>query len=208
MPKLDTPCAALASWSEVVDTDKFIDRMAFARTTISKTEILAVFQLAREELTSLLADGCYVKTPFGAAMPRATGKFKNPSESFQPRRKSSGHGIRFDFQLDPAIAKKALAKLRCVRAVDVDRLSPLIASFASVESGKEGEASCGDLLKITGRRLKFDPSDLGQGVFFRRADGAERRASRNITVRPSELIVGVPADAEAGEWQIISQVVV
>lgn len=31
--------------------------MAFGRTNISKTDIIAVFQLAREELTSLLAEG-------------------------------------------------------------------------------------------------------------------------------------------------------
>ncbi len=55
-----SPYYALASWSEVVESEAFIDRMAAGRTTISKTDILAVFQLAREELARLLSEGCYV----------------------------------------------------------------------------------------------------------------------------------------------------
>lgn len=56
----DSPYYALAARSDLIETEAFIDRMAAGRTTISKTEILAVFQLAREELTRLLAEGCYV----------------------------------------------------------------------------------------------------------------------------------------------------
>jgi hypothetical protein len=71
----DRPYYALASWTQSIDCERFIDRMAQGRTTFSKTDIIAVFQLAREELATLLAEGCYVSTPRGAAMPRASGTF-------------------------------------------------------------------------------------------------------------------------------------
>jgi hypothetical protein len=38
----ENPYFALASWSEVVDNEAFIDRMTTGRTTLSKTDILAV----------------------------------------------------------------------------------------------------------------------------------------------------------------------
>lgn len=51
------PYYAHASWSQVVETEAFIDRMASGRTTISKIEILAVFQLAIHEPRLIRMDG-------------------------------------------------------------------------------------------------------------------------------------------------------
>ncbi len=82
----ESPYYALASWSDVVESEDFIDRMAKGRTTLSKTDIVAVFQLAREELVRLLAEGCYVKTPLGAALPIASGRFRSQKESFSPKK--------------------------------------------------------------------------------------------------------------------------
>jgi hypothetical protein len=39
----ESPYYALASWSELVETDAFIDRMSAGRTTFTKTDIIAVF---------------------------------------------------------------------------------------------------------------------------------------------------------------------
>ena len=99
----ESPFYALASWSEVVDSEIFIDRMAAGRTTLSKTDIIAVFHLAREKLARLLSEGCYVKTPLGAALLVATGKFSQPRDQFLP---------------------KSLASIQCVRDKAWDRHLP------------------------------------------------------------------------------------
>jgi DNA-binding domain/Domain of unknown function (DUF4469) with IG-like fold len=198
---------ALASWSEVVESDDFIRRMAAGRTTLSKTDIIAVFQLAREELCRLLAEGCYVKTPLGSAIPRASGKLGSPHEPFQPGRGGSGHSLRFDFHLDPSIASEALASLSCVRDSGGSLLSPRILSATSIQTGKENKAGSKDLLLIAGKRMKFDPGNAELGVFFRGIDGAERRSCLYAQVRPSTIIAEVPAELGNGEYCLVIRTV-
>jgi hypothetical protein len=203
----DSPYYALASWSEIIESDEFIARMASGRTTLSKTDIIAVFQLAREELGRLLAEGCYVKTPLGSAIPRASGKFGSPDDPFQPGRRGSGHELRFDFRLDPVISREALAAIRCVRDADKDLRSPRILSINSIQSGRDDEAHSGDLLRIAGRRMKFDPADEGQGLFFCGASGEEARSALYAQVRPSTIIAEVPADLCEGEYSLVIRTV-
>jgi hypothetical protein len=194
---------ALAAWSEVVESDDFIERMALGRTTLSKSDIMAVFQLAREELARLLAEGCYVKTPLGSAIPRASGKLKSPDEPFQPGRGGSGHELRFDFRLDPGIASEALAGIRCVREADEDLRSPRILSAVSIQSLVDGQARCGDLLRVSGKRLKFDPADESLGLFFREAGGLEHRSRLYAQVQPSTILAEVPAELAAGTYSLM-----
>jgi hypothetical protein len=199
----ESPYYALASWPEVIDCDKFIDRMAAGRTSFSKADIVGVFQLAREELARLLAEGCYVNTPFGAAVPMASGKLESPDEPFRPTSEDSDHRVRFDFRLDPAIANEALASLRCRRIANEDYSSPRIACAASLKSGIEGEAAAGELLRVSGARLKFDPADGSLGLFFRSASGDERRAEVYAHIQPSLVIAQVPADLPSGEYRLV-----
>ncbi|MGA2548345.1 MAG: DNA-binding domain-containing protein [Rectinemataceae bacterium] len=203
----ESPYYALAAWSELIETEDFIDRMAAGRTTLSKTDIVAVFQLAREELTHLLAEGCYVKTPLGSAIPRATGKLDSPFDPFQPGRMKSGHGLRFDFRLDPKIEREALSTLRCQREASDDLQSPRLISVRSIQTGREGEAQSGDLIRISGKRMKFDPADESQGLFFRSSAGEEIRASLYAHIQPSAIVAALPAELAMGDYGLIIKTV-
>jgi hypothetical protein len=198
----EKPFYALASWSGVVDSDAFIDRMAAGRTTLSKTDIIAVFQLAREELGRLLADGCYVKTPLGAALPVVKGGFFFPDDPFLPRRPGSGHELRIDFRIDPEIETRALASVQCVRDKEGDRRSPRIFAVAPLPPGNAEEVEVGGLIRILGARMKFDPSNESLGLFFR--DGADRetRARVYAQIQPSSLIAVVPAVLTGGSYRL------
>lgn len=198
----DKPYYALASASEMVECEAFIDRMASGRTTLSKTDIVAVFQLAREELGRLLADGCYVKTPLGAALPVARGALRDADEPFLPRSAGSGHELRIDFRIDPAIEREALASIRCVRDKAGDRRAPKPLVAAALPSQRRGEATAGGLVKVCGARMKFDPADQALGLFFRGEDGAEKRAAVYAQALPSTLIAVVPLDAP-GEARLV-----
>jgi hypothetical protein len=173
------PYYALASRYDFIDSDAFMDRMAAGRTTLSKTDIIAVFQLAREELARLLADGCYVKTPLGAALPVAKGSFRSRSDPFLPRDPNSGHELRFDFRIDPAIETEALASIQCVRDKDGDRRLPRVLSVSALPAGSEGEIEAGGLVRISGRRMKFDPSNESVGLFFKDEAGEDDHKGRS-----------------------------
>jgi len=197
------PYYALASWYDFIDSDAFIDRMAAGRTTLSKTDIVAVFQLAREELTRLLADGYYVKTPLGAALPVAKGSFRSTWDPFLPRDPNSGHELRFDFRIDPAIETEALASIQYVRDREGDRRSPRLLSASPLPSGAEGEIEVGGLVRISGRRMKFDTTNASLGLFFKDEGGEETRATVYAQVLPSSLIAVVPAALAAGDYRLV-----
>jgi len=199
--KGSSPYYALASWSGIVEPEDFIDRMAAMPTTLSKTDIVAVFQLAREELSGLLAEGYYVKTPLGSAIPRASGKLATESEPFLPARAGSGHDLRFDFKLDPAISRDALANMQYRRREGRDIPGPRIFSVSSIRGG-EGGAFPGDLVRVVGLRLKLDPLDPAQGLFLRTSIGDEARASIYAHVKPSILIAQLPEDLAAGDYAV------
>jgi hypothetical protein len=203
----EKPYYALASWSEVVDSEAFIDRMAAGRTTLSKTDIVAVFQLAREELARLLADGCYVKTPLGAALPVAKGSFRSSSDPFLPRNPDSGHQLRIDFRIDPAIEAEALASIQCVRDKEGDRRLPRLLSASALPSGSVEEAEAGGFLRISGARMKFDPANRMLGLFFRDEAGSETRAEVYAQVQPSTLLAVVPASLAEGRHRLIVRTV-
>jgi hypothetical protein len=198
----ESPYYALASWSELVDCDAFINRMAAGRTTLSKTDILAVFQLAREELGRLLADGCYVKTPLGSAIPIAKGRLASPTEAFRPGRRGSDHELRVDFRIDPGIEAEALAAIECVRDSGPDRRAPRLLEIRSIPSDCADEAAGGGLVRVAGSRLKFDTSDERLGLFFRDEAGRETRAAVYAEARPSFIIAVVPASLEAGSYRL------
>lgn len=201
----DRPYYALASWTQSTDCERFIDRMAHSNTTLSKADIVAVFQLAREELASLLAEGCSVTTPLGAAMPRASGTFLALDEPFRPGAEDSDHRLRIDFRVDGTIERQALAKLRYKRTPIEDTVSPRIVEVSSLQSGIEGTASPGDLLSLTGYRLKIDPSDESQGLFLRTvgASSAERRCGVYAENRPARLLALLPGDLAPGEYELV-----
>ena len=198
-----SPYYALASWSEVVESEAFIDRMAAGRTTISKTDILAVFQLAREELARLLSEGCYVKTPLGSALPVASGSFGSLFDPFLPNSLGSGHSLRIDFRIDRSIEKEALHGINCVRDREGDGRLPRLAAFEALPSGSREVAEAGGAMRISGSRLKFDPADRRLGLFLEDEAGIESRAEVYVLVQPSTLIALVPADAAPGSYRLI-----
>jgi len=198
-----SPYYALASWSSVVDSEAFMDRMAAARTTISKTDILAVFQLAREELGRLLAEGCYVKTPLGAALPMARGKFLSQDEPFLPKSPGSGHELRIDFRIDPTIEAEALASIQCFRDEEEDRRSPHVLEAAPLPPGNRGELRPGGLIKVIGKRMKFDPADRRLGLFFRDGAGIETRAESYFIVQPSSIFALVPEGLKENGYRLV-----
>jgi hypothetical protein len=195
------PWHAQASWSRLVDTEAFVNRMAAGRTTVTRTEILAVFQLAREELCALLAEGCYVKTPFGAALPVAKGSFKDMHEAFRPDSRESGHSLRFDFRLDPDLEDAALSRVECRRVSAEDRVSPVIRSVECM-SGESGAGAI-RVLDLRGARLGFDPADGACGLFLRAESRREWRVNAHIDIRPSRILALLPEGLPSGDYRVV-----
>jgi hypothetical protein len=56
--------------------------------------------------------------------------------------------------------------------------------------------------QVVGHRLKFDPEDAAQGIFFVADDGTETKVAVVGRNKPAELIFMVPGDLDAGEYTL------
>jgi hypothetical protein len=60
----------------------------------------------------------------------------------------------------------------------------------------------GGMGKIEGHRLKFDPTDAAQGIFFIAADGTETQVAIVGRNKPADLMFMVPDTLTAGEYTL------
>jgi hypothetical protein len=60
----------------------------------------------------------------------------------------------------------------------------------------------GGMGQIEGHRLKFDPTDAAQGIFFIAADGTETQVAIVGRNKPADLMFMVPDTLTAGEYTL------
>jgi hypothetical protein len=76
---------------------------------------------------------------------------------------------------------------------EVGKLSPLIDSVLSQENGQADVYVPGTMLVLNGSNLRFDKTDVQQGVFVRSGNNPEVRLTVYGTVTPTSLSVLMPA---------------
>lgn len=203
----------------IVDYTRLVDIMADARTTLSKPDLVAAVALLTETISSLVADGEFVKTPLGDFYLTAVGTADSESEPFTPRRKSSGHGFRLRFRPDRAVEKVMAAKVLVKRDDEagkrrpcLDRLIPIRDPVAAGtgepadDDRNESILVCrGDFARLEGSLLGFEQSDERLGVFFEPLHGAAHselgvRCRAYASIKPSLVILQVPPELEAGDY--------
>lgn len=70
--------------------------------------------------------------------------------------------------------------------------------YTDLNSGElNSQATPGGMAQVTGYRLKFDPADTSQGIFF--VNGSATRVSIVGKNNPSELMFLVPASLAPGD---------
>jgi hypothetical protein len=79
---------------------------------------------------------------------------------------------------------------------------PLPLDYTDLNSGElNSQATPGGMAQVTGYRLKFDPADTSQGIFFA-AGGSATRVSIVGKNNPSELMFLVPASLAPGDYTL------
>jgi hypothetical protein len=204
----NTLTAAINPWcvrsttSDVVDRDRLIDLMAEEGTTLTKTDILAAMNLHQEVLRKLLIDGKTIKTQMGSFYLCASGSMAAEDEAFLPDTAGGNHDIRIHFRPDSAFEEAVRAAVRIVRDEVVDKRSPSIHVVESTMTGKPGTTRPGDVLRLTGLRLKFDPANPMEGLFLIGEGGSILRCASYPLILPKTLLACIPADLAPGTFSL------
>ena len=187
--------------AEVVDYDRLVDSMARGRTTISKVEILAVMQLYKEELLRQLSEGRKVKTPTGTFFLSAMGSLDSPEDPYAPGG-DTNHKVRLHHVADRGFEADALSELRIERAERPDLSAPRILDARPAGGTGPGPARTGEIVVAKGLRLRFDPKDPRQGLFFLDASGKEERSAYYPLVKPGTVMCSVPERLAPGVYAL------
>ena len=188
-----------------IEYEDLIERMARARTTLSKPDLLAALALLSETIGELVAEGYFVKTPFGAFRLCAVGAISSPREDFAPNRPGSGHGFRLRFQPERSFERGLAPKVKAFRDDASWQRFPYPRSIEALVA--LSPLRPGEFLRLRGDRLGFDPADRRQGLFLVPPGGeGEVRAAIYAEIRPKLLIALLPATVAPGEYAIAVRV--
>lgn len=196
------PFLIRSSRSDAIELDELIDVMAQGRTTLSKPDITGCLQLLVEEVTKLVSDGKFVKTPLGAFYLSAGGKLETKNQAFTPGVGTLDHELTLHFRTNKTVEDRIKSNARWERIENFDTSAASIDSVTVAGRASGEAAGAGDTLVLSGRRLKFDSADETCGVFFESA-AESIRAVVYADITPSKVIAVIPAGLTAGTWDIV-----
>lgn len=177
--------------------DELIDRMIGRGSTVTKAEALSVLEEYHAAVQEALEEGFSISTPLFRVSPSIQGVFDSSEDVFDRKR----HMLRLNVFSGNRIAK--IADTLKLQKVAAKSPQPDPTTFKDVSTDTLNQTlSPGSVGELTGSRLKIDPADNLQGVFFIAANGTETRVSTYIRNMPSNLIFVIPPSLVAGSYHL------
>jgi len=172
--------------------------MVDSGSTVTRADILAVLEDYHATITRLVLDGYKVTTPtanYGAGI---QGHFAGWQDSYSPDR----HRLRATVSTG-ANLRRAMARQGRTQKLETVKPCPKLLEFFDYSSGSPDRLlTPGGMARLTGHRLKFDPADPEQGVFFTTGDGQASRVEVVAQNKPGELLFQIPAGLSPGDYTV------
>jgi len=174
--------------SSTSNLDEVLEVMAQQGCTMFKADILAVLEAYHSAVEFLLRGGHSVNTPGIRYRTSIGGLFSGSDDAYDPAR----HEVRVHV-LPGKRLLQALEHTPCAK-LESNRPLPHPEHYTDIGSGQpDGPLTPGGVGQLSGFRLRFDPSDPEQGVFFIAPAGTATRVETMVKNRLRELIFVVPA---------------
>jgi len=192
--------AAVVQPIDSVDLDALVRRMLDRGSTTTRADILAVMEDAIGACESLLLDGMRVN--FGGLVelfPRVRGVFTGVTDAFDPARHSVDVGANPGIRVRNTVRDQAgVAKDEAIKPAP----NPL--EYRDVGSDTTNDqVTPGNIGQLSGSRLKYDPAQADEGVFFLpTAGGADTKVSTMQKNKPGQLVFLVPALLVPGTYYL------
>lgn len=189
---------AMVISTRTVELQGVVDRMVERGSTVTKADILSVLEDFERALEGLLLEGVNVNLPFANFSSSIKGVFDSASDSFDATRHqvvpvvNPGRELRAVYRQGVSVQKQ-----------ETVAVAPSLIDFIDLNTNERNSVlTPGGLGQISGNRLKFDPSDEQQGIFFVAADGTQTRVSVVGQNKPSTLIFLIPPELASGEYRL------
>ena len=199
LTKDPTDLRAVSRCEQTITHEELVNMIAEYRNVgVSKSQIMAVVEEYLGAMLLFLKSGSRIQTPLLTISPAVAGVFTSEEDTFDRER----HSINLNVQLSDVL--QAAEAFITPQKVEADKTAPVITQVYDVASdSKNIVLTAGQPIKVLGKRLKIDPADPQQGVFFiHTGSGKETRGEVYSDNLPKKLTVTVPAKLGTGNFTV------
>ncbi len=153
---------ARVQYVRVVNLEGVLDRMVLQHSTLTRADMLAVLEEFLVAVLQLLLDGVRVVTPLGEFGLTIKGTFDSVQDKFQPGR----HQIELVLKPGKRLEREFKRQARAMRvAGKVPYPTPWVYTNLADPAAAD-RLLPGQMARLTGANLKFNPADERQGLFL------------------------------------------
>ena len=190
-------CRAQVQHNTSIGVEEIAAAIARPGSTVTKAEMLAFWEEFSTEVIRQLMLGNRVVLDLFVASVSVQGVFTSPDDTFDPAR----HTARIKLTPNTRLRKaEAGLHFEQVRASSSNPVLDHLEDFTT--DATDGKLSKGGTARLSGQRLKFDPADAAQGLYFVAANGTATKVAKVKTNTPAELLFVVPATLTAGSYRL------
>ena len=194
-----SPCFGRVIKTRTVTYEEVIKRMQQSGSTVTSADILSVMESFHSVLESYLVEGASVHTPHANFSSGISGLFTDKDDQFNRSRHRIIGSVNPGNRLR-AFYKKTIFSTRKKR-MEIKR--PDLSSVTNQNPERSvNRARTGDMLKISGYRLGFDPQQESEGIFFIANNRQEIRVSIVGHNTPRSLLFNIPQNLAPGEYRL------
>lgn len=192
---------AYVSSLDTKNLDDVIDYMVAEGSGLTRPQALAYFEKLTQTMLRFVGEGHTVTTPLFRIRPSITGVFESRIDSFDPSR----HHV--NIRTSAGVRLRAFSENIKLKKTTVKSQDPVLNTFFDSETETNNKkATVGGIAVLHGKRLRFDPKDNQQGIFFSPVGSPKKeiRASSYSGVKPSEVYFLLPS-LEQGAYFVIAK---
>ena len=170
-----------------LDQNDIIERMQQKGSSVTREDAMAAVHLYHETILQGLSEGYNIVTDTVNFSASIRGTFSGPDAPFRRDRHTIRSVVRPGKRLRGALQNAPVTRL------EPTSRAPLPQSFYDVNSDSANRwLTPGGVARLNGRRLKYNPADEPQGIFFLNEAHEETAVTQTIKISPSELFFIVP----------------
>jgi hypothetical protein len=174
-----------------------IKRMMKRGSTVTEPDANAVILLYNQEVIDALSEGYSVNTDIFNARASVQGVFNNINDNFD----ASRHTVRASISAGNVLFSKMLSAN--VEKVSTSIVSPDIIDFNDLKTNTNSQATKGGIGTITGSELKFDNTNVNEGIFFVNTTSNAETKVTDVAIRTEgKLMFIIPTSLVAGTYTV------
>ena len=190
--------AAIVQISGSADGDDLVQDIIDQGSTVNRPDILAVTAALKLACQRRVEEGQRVNY-FGMMdfFPRIKGVFTGPADSFDPARH------RVDIGANPGSdLRSGLRSGAAVEKVEAVKPAPNPIEYLDIFTDTTNDTvTVGNIGQLSGSRLKFDPAEADEGLYFVADAGGETKVTAVQKNKPAQLVFLIPTLA-AGTFHL------